>query len=174
MTKKKLFIVAGLPRAGTTFLYFQLQQHPDIFAPVRKETNYFSVAYDRGMEWYHKLFEGIQHDQLGMDVTPAYSLDPVSIERIKDYDPDIKVIMGIRKPSKLVCSFYDQVNSHSYQVEDFTDFMHHHDWKISGKIIPLPFSEGWIGQCIRQWQEAFGDQLLLYDFELLGKQPLVV
>ena len=74
MKKPKTFVVAGMPRAGTTFMYYFMQQHPEIFAPVRKEVNYFSFFYDKGEEWYHNLFKEMKQEKYGMDISPVYFL----------------------------------------------------------------------------------------------------
>ena len=41
MSKPNLFIV-GAPKAGTTFLYTALMDHPEVFFPKNKEPNHFA------------------------------------------------------------------------------------------------------------------------------------
>jgi hypothetical protein len=56
VAKQRLFVLAGMPRTATTFLYQRFQEHPEIFCPYRKETNFFSVNYAKGGAWYRDLF----------------------------------------------------------------------------------------------------------------------
>ena len=45
-----LFIVYGMPRTGTTYLYHALADHPQIYVPYRKESMFFSVNFDKGID----------------------------------------------------------------------------------------------------------------------------
>ncbi len=163
-----------MPRGGTTFLYFQLQKHPNVFAPLRKETNYFSVLFDRGIEWYQSLFEGAGKDQVGMDASPVYFMDKKSIERIKTFNPDVRIILGVRAPAQWSLSFYKQVKSHSYINSSFPEFLQNHDWNVSEKILPFSIAGNLVSETIEQYKAAFGDNLLMYDYDFFNKEPLVV
>ena len=48
------FFLIGAIKAGTTSLYHYLRQHPHIYIPVIKETNFFShdTLYKKGIKWY--------------------------------------------------------------------------------------------------------------------------
>ena len=69
-TQPRIFIIAGMPRASTTFLYQRFQEHPAIYCPYRKETNFFSVTYGKGLDWYRGLYSGIAAGQVAC--LPAY------------------------------------------------------------------------------------------------------
>ena len=51
------FIGIGLGKSGTTWLHWQLENHPEIWVPPVKEINYFDVYYDS----YLKRFYGKHH-----------------------------------------------------------------------------------------------------------------
>lgn len=55
-------LVLGAPKSGTTWLYDNLQGHPQIATP-RKEIHYFSNKKDKGLEWYVQHFADVYHDQ---------------------------------------------------------------------------------------------------------------
>jgi hypothetical protein len=80
MEKKRpnVFIIPGMPRCATTFLYHNLQKHPSVFCPFRKETNYFSVNYHKGIDWYRHLYREIRPGQIGADVSPSYLLHKIN------------------------------------------------------------------------------------------------
>lgn len=93
------FLVCGPPKCASTSLYFYLKQHPDIYMSPVKQTRFFSVYYDKGEEWYRQsFFSGMNGEKMAGEATPTYSLLPFVIERIKKYNPDIKLIFCLRNP----------------------------------------------------------------------------
>jgi len=96
--KNKIFIIPGMPRAGTTFLYHNLQLHPEIFVPYRKEVNYFTFDHKRGEKWYFSMFDEMTDNQIGADISPFYFMDDFAPERIKKY-------CDVFNDNILVCNF---------------------------------------------------------------------
>ena len=101
----KPVIIAGMPRGGATSLYHILNRHPALFVPYRKETAYFSYNYYKGERWYRGLFREMPPACFGLDVSPQYFMDPRSIERVKAFAPDTKVILAIRDPVDWIGGF---------------------------------------------------------------------
>ena len=121
------FLCVGAQKAGTSWLYRQLAEHPDFWMPPVKELHYFdllgrvpSVASARArddrdrrfldaikglsarshfdLEDYAGLF-ALKGDLLSGDITPAYSkLNDEVIERIVTHFPNLKVIFLARDP----------------------------------------------------------------------------
>ena len=121
------FLCVGAQKSGTSWLYRQLEPHPDFWMPLVKELHYFdelsripAVASarprddrDRGflerikrlsaqphldLESYARLFEP-KEPLLSGDITPAYSmLSDEIIERIVHRFPNLKVIFLARDP----------------------------------------------------------------------------
>jgi len=175
VANRGLFSIVGMPRCGTTFLYQNLQSHPSIYCPFRKETNYFSVHFDRGISWYEGMFSGRNADQICADISPSYFLDPRAIERIQAYDPNIKIVLGVRRPSCFALSFYNQVCTHHLRsVPKFSDFATDYPYPISGRTVRMRLEGGWIIEQIKNYRAAFGDDLLIYNFELIRRDPLAV
>ncbi len=170
--KGQLCIIAGMPRSGTTFLYHILQQHPGIFIPVRKEPNYFTVNHDKGRSWYTRLYDKMKPVQVGIDASPSYFLDTRSIEKITAFDPEPKVILGVRKPSELVCSQYQQMLSLGLRPGRFEDFLRSTDIHFGKTAIPVSFSSGMFEENTKKFMEAFGDNLLIFDFNIIRDDPL--
>lgn len=164
-------IVVGMPRAGTTFLFYYLSQHPDLFAPARKEVNYYSVFFERGSDWYNGLYQEISPTQLGLDASPFYYLDSRSVKRISEHEPDSKIILGLRKPSEMVCSMYERIASSTLNMPTFSSFIEGFHWDI-GSGLSLQLREFPFIERVREFQELFGDRLLIYNFEELHQDPL--
>jgi len=99
------FIVLGTARAGTTFLYYLLSQHPQVRLPAGvKETWFFDGPdYERGIAYYfEKYFQGPQgrtgsRDVWG-EVASSYLYVPYVPERIYAVFPETKLIVILRDP----------------------------------------------------------------------------
>ena len=50
------FIGIGAQRAGTTWAYNCLAQHPEVYMTQKKELHFFYANYSRGLAWYAEQF----------------------------------------------------------------------------------------------------------------------
>ena len=168
----KIFIVFGMPRTGTTYLYTALAQHPQIFVPYRKESHYFSVNYCKGPAWFASLYEGLPAGKIAADINPMYFLDEASIERVLDYDPDVKVILGVREPLDFALSLYGNMIAHGLEVPSILEVVRAFDWPITPHTsLRFSLADGFIERRVRELQARFKDQLLLYDFSYFDHSP---
>ncbi len=163
-----------MPRCGTTFLYYKLQEHPSVFVPFRKETNYFSTSYGKGVRWYLSLYKDMPPEQMGADISPKYFLHDKAIERLKAFDPDVKVVLGVRDPADFALSIYGQALSYRYGVPSFKEFLLNYTWSIGGEKIPMSLTDGFVTRRVGEYREAFGENLLLFDYRLLKRDPLAL
>lgn len=93
------FLVGGPPKGASTSLYFYLKQHPEIYASPVKQTRFFSVFYDKGIDYYLKTyFSGVKDEKMVGEATPTYFLLPYVAKRIYDFNPDMKIIFCLRNP----------------------------------------------------------------------------
>jgi len=92
------FIIIGPPKCASTSLHFYLGQHPEIFTTKVKETRFFSLHYDRGMDYYAEYFEDAGNAKAIGEGTPSYSLLPFAADRIKKHFPEMKLILCFRNP----------------------------------------------------------------------------
>ncbi len=170
-----LFIVAGMPRTATTYLFQRFQEHPGIFCPYRKETSFFAGNYGRGLAWYHGLYADMPQGQIGADVSPSYFLEPRAIDRIRRHAPDSRVILGVRKPSDWALSWFAQVRSHRWSGElDLEAFLTGYRVRIGRGEVRQDLRDGYVADMVSRYQEAFGDALLIYSHEALRHEPLRV
>ncbi len=112
------FLCIGTYRAGTTWLYRVLKEHPDIFLPDEKELMFFSHHYDKGIEWYNRFFEGRRGEKCAGDISPTYLSSPEAAARIHRHFPGIKLILSLRNPPDQVYSLYRLWRSRSYTDKD--------------------------------------------------------
>ncbi|WP_167305782.1 sulfotransferase family protein [Nocardioides euryhalodurans] len=100
------FVVAGVPRAGTTTVASHLRTVPGVFVPDLEEVHYFTRRHDRGPDWYAGLYRDARPEQVCVDVTPSYVLHEEAVERIARELPDAVVGLVLRDPVDRAYSHY--------------------------------------------------------------------
>lgn len=119
------FVVIGAGKSGTTSLYFYLKQHPDIYVPAVKETNFFAVEginlsfsgprdaveaknyfQINTLEKYQALFADAAEEKAIGEVSPYYIYSPRASQGIYRHVPDAKVICILRNPVDRAYSNY--------------------------------------------------------------------
>ena len=58
------FIIIGAQRCGTTSLYKYLTKHPNIVPAQRKESHFFDIYFQNGIDWYRAQFPALHTKQL--------------------------------------------------------------------------------------------------------------
>lgn len=170
---KKLVIVAGMPRGGTTSLYHIFDQHPGCFVPFRKETSYFSYNHYKGEKWYMELFRDRPDDVPGMDISPQYFLDLRCIDRIKALAPEAKIILSVRDPVPWVVSLFFQTNKFE-RKPSFARFIDGYTVTGAREKLHCTPADGYVTRAIETFRSAFTSNLLLYRFETFRDNPLLV
>lgn len=128
------FLILGPPKCASTSLHYYLGQHPDIHTSKIKETNFFSLHYEKGMAYYSNFFTDAKNKKAIGEATPSYAFLPFVAERIKNHLPDIKLILCFRNPvdrafsSWLMhrgsgaekCNFRETIEKNFQQMSRFT------------------------------------------------------
>jgi hypothetical protein len=108
------FVCVAAPRAGTTWLFEALREHPAVYVPPAKELNFFNepflshleFKYARGIAYYRRQFESAPPDAILGELTPTYYVDPGAADRIYRHFPGVKIICLLRHPVEVVFSTY--------------------------------------------------------------------
>lgn len=118
------FIIGGPPKCASTSLYFYLKQHPEIFMSPVKQTRFFSMEYDKGIEYYTKnFFSGVTNQKMAGEATPGYFLLPYVPQRIKSFNPDMKMIFCFRNPAERAFSGWNMRVTNGTETLSFHDAM---------------------------------------------------
>lgn len=92
------FLGIGAQKAGTSWLYENLQQHPEVYLPKPKELHYFDWNFHTSLRSYANRFKPGSQKVKG-EITPGYSIIPVECIRfIRTIMPDVKLIFIMRNP----------------------------------------------------------------------------
>jgi hypothetical protein len=107
MAKYPDFIGIGAQRAGTSWIYACLYEHPDLYNPI-KEVHFFSRQrnWSRGYPWYESLFEQCPPSAKAGEFSTSYLEDLLTPERIQRRYPEVKLIVSLRNPVKRAYSNY--------------------------------------------------------------------
>ncbi|WP_445173186.1 sulfotransferase, partial [Microcoleus sp.] len=103
------FIIIGCQRCGTTSLYTYLAQHPQILTPIKKEMDFFSWHFDRGIDWYLAHFPPMPPGEkfLTGEASPSYFDSREAPERLYSLFPEAKLIVLLRNPvNRAISQFY--------------------------------------------------------------------
>ncbi len=111
------FIGVGAEKCGTTWLTEMLWQHPQVFIPAQKEIHYFNrkfgefpdldnYNFDKPLVWYLSFFKNAKPDQVKGEICPSYLWDEQAAGRIRDFDPNIKILIVLRNPIERTFSAY--------------------------------------------------------------------
>jgi hypothetical protein len=192
------FLCVGAQKGGTSWLYRQLERHPDFWMPPVKELHYFdelsrvpavACARPRGdrdrrfleniknlsarshldLEDYARLFEP-KGSLLSGDITPAYSmLSDEVIERIVDRFPNLKVIFLARDPVERAWSQLSMgVHLRNISPFDVTDV----DDVIRNLLNPGVLLRSHPSKIVARWKRYVHPELFrVYFFDDLAKNP---
>lgn len=184
LARKTIVLIAGQPKAGTTSLFDWLGQHPEIGAGRLKELRFFTDpdyplnVPDRfdgtNLDAYLDLFSNRERRVL-LDASPDYiGCDtPLALPSIH---PDSKAILLFREPVSRMVSAYRYYRSLGLLPADmsFNDYVDKQHCEGIGPGTPSEFRA--LDHCRREyhiarWRRAFGEGLLVLEFEELRDAP---
>jgi hypothetical protein len=92
------FLIIGAQKAGTTSLFFDLMQHPQILPPEKKEIHYFDLQYQEPISFYRSRFPEYQTGKMTGEASPYYFFHPHVPQRVFQHFPEMKLILLLRDP----------------------------------------------------------------------------
>ena len=186
------FLIIGYPKCGTTSLHFYLSQHPSMGETSKKEIHFFSVMFDKGLNWYKARFptvfdkKQIENKRHLPFITGEGSVDyvtnPFTPKRIKEIIPNVKLIVILRNPIDRAYSSYHASVRDGGEFEDtFEDAIEHDQERfevLKKRIIGNQLNDHTlnlmqiphlsIGKYINdmpKWLELFANQLLIINYD---------
>ena len=97
------FVNIGPGRCGTSWLWEMLLAHPEVAMSRVKETEYFNANTDKDIAWYRAFFP-MPGKAVG-EISNMYYVEPDIGARLQAFDPDLKVIINLRRPEDLLLSY---------------------------------------------------------------------
>jgi len=120
------FLILGETKCGTTSMYDNIIQHPQIL-PTKgngndlsvdatvplgvKELRFFDRNYNKGWDWYRDCFPECPEGSITGEATPMYLHRALALQRIASVMKDVKLILMFRDPAKRLVSHYHHIGS---------------------------------------------------------------
>ncbi len=100
------FLYIGAEKAGSSWIFEILREHPEVYVPPAKDIQFFDKNYEKGIDWYLSLFQpGGGRKAIG-EVSHDYFLAEQTAGLIKRYLPDVRLICCLREPVDRTMSSY--------------------------------------------------------------------
>lgn len=165
------FLGIGAQKAGTTWIYENLRNHPEIFFPYGKEIHFWDSHYGKGLEWYRNIFAAEIGRKQG-EITPAYAFQPIDIiKQIRTMSPKLRLIYSVRNPiDRAWSSAKMAVYRAEMTLEEASD-----QWFIDHFYSQGSLKRGDYLSCIANWLQVFDkEQLLVVDYAMIASRPEVL
>ena len=187
------FLIIGAQKAGTTALYQQLKQHPDVFMSPVKEPHFFAfegrdldfrgprdretlghmVVSDEGA--YRGLFADAGDEKARGEASAMYLYMPEAVGGIGRHAPDARLVAILRNPAdRAYSSFLHMIRDGREPIPDFGRALAAEEERIKGKWSPIWHYRrmGFYYEQISRYHETFGsERLRVYLYEDLEGDP---
>ncbi len=101
------FLGIGPTKTATTWLFACLREHPEVFLPSAKETQFFARRdFTDCLREYEQFFEGSERAKAVGEISPRYFASPEAPQRIHRHLPNVKLIVTLRDPVERLESEY--------------------------------------------------------------------
>lgn len=171
------FLVAGVQKGGTSALFEYLREVPELQLPEVKEAHFFDD--EDWVDWsapdyapYHALFT--EDGRQWGEATPIYIYWPNSLERVRAYNPAMKIILLFRDPIERAWSHWKMEFAKRKETEPFAWCIRDGRDRLNGGAHRV-FSyveRGFYGQQLARVQSLFpAEQLLLLRSDDLQADP---
>ena len=165
MSKKVTYLCIGVQKGGTSSLRNYMNQHPEIYM-LEKEGRFFDSLEpnSKNIIEYEKRFLADGKTIIG-EKTPCYCYLPYAIDRIYNYNPNMKLIIILREP---VSRAYSQFNMKFSKrlTSFFPDILKEKDVKLQD----IRANDGGRYIIVR----GFYDEQLEYIFSKFGRSQIYV
>jgi Sulfotransferase family len=173
------FLIIGAMKAGTTALYYYLEQHPQIYMSPVKEPDFFCFEGEKNLDGspvtdidtYRDLFKSVSGERAIGEASHCYLYEPRAVERIKHYVPEARFIAVLRNPvGRAHSHFLHRVRDGTEPLTDFARALR----EDAHRKNPQDYvGRGLYHGQLKRYFDAFGrDQIRVYLYEDLSDAPL--
>jgi hypothetical protein len=177
------FLVIGVQKAATSWLWYCLEEHPDIFLPKKREDNYLGGEkyQSRGWEWWIGRFAESRAEQIVGDVSVDYIFNSESPKLIQEKLITPLFVISLRNPIDRAISAYFwnlrrgkipflELNIGLRRALAFVDRYSNKQEKIYANIIKRGFYDEQIAMYLQYFEM---DRMLFLDFDKIRSKPLI-
>ena len=177
------FIIIGAMKAATTSAYTYLLQHPDVFMTKVKEPLFFNNykqendyfikgrkgVKNRTLQEYKSLFDNVKNEKAIGEASPAYILNEMAPNLIKELIPDVKIVAILRQPiDRAYSNFLHAKRDKREPIDDFETAFEKEEERIKNNWSPLYYykSQGYYFHLLSRYYAIFNNaniKVLLFD-----------
>jgi hypothetical protein len=160
--KVKYFFV-GVGKCGTSWLYEFLKRHDLVSVPSLKEPYLIDEKPERQTAIIEKLYS--RYDGMA-DFSNTYYWDPDNAEKIKAYNPDARIVITTRLPSKRIISHFGFLRRNGIVNEEtLAEY-------LGGDDPEAIVARSHYRDLVKRYVKSFGqDQVIVLPLEQLGNEP---
>lgn len=182
---KKLLVIIGSAKAGTTALAHYLPTHPDLVLGTQKETRFFTHFAEKdwsgprgnafkaslivGHDAYAENFAGLTEDQWAIDASTDYIWCEETPELMRRYAEtcDVRVIAIVRDPIDRAVSEYNHTLRRNMEPLSFSASVDAEEERYQASWNPLFYHKrrSLVRDNIHRFHDVFGDHLMVLDYK---------
>ena len=157
------FLYIGTSKAGSTWLYNVLTNHPQIFTVAEKGLHFFDDHLEYGMDWYLEHFAKARDESVVAEISHSYLYSSVACERIAEFDPQMRLMVCLRDPvDRAFSSYLDHVKNGKCETT----------FEEALKTLPIFTERGRYATNLAPYVSRFGrEQLHVAAFDDLASNP---
>src|SRR5688572_1868203 len=169
------FIGIGAPKAGTTWIFQCLREHPQVYVAPVKETKFFDEDTIEGrMGEYEAHFAGANGETAVGEISTRYLSSVRAPDRIRQWVPDARLFVSLRNPVDQVYSHYWHLRRQNFHQgpaaklpDSFEDALRAYEDAL---VRPALY-----GAHLRRWLARFdGSRILVLFYDDICHDPLAV
>lgn len=167
--KKMDFLVIGAMKAGTTWIYENLKEHPEICLNSNKEIHFFVRIpnYKKGMDYFFSFYEQCPNNKIKGEICPGYLDSSIAPQLIYKNFPNMKIIACLRNPIERAYSHY------KYAIERKGLFSIYRNFESATKNVNDLIDKGLYYKHLKNYFDLFPRQnILILFFKDLRGDPL--
>ena len=116
------FLIIGAAKSGTTSLYANLIEHPNILPSSKKEISFFQFMQDTRVSFYKEHFPLKKKNFITGEASASYLPHKFIPKRVYDLIPNVKLITILRDPvERAYSSFFHKLRLGEQIIDDFED-----------------------------------------------------
>ncbi len=185
-------VMVGVPKSGTTSVFYYLAHHPAVCPSSEKETYYlmdkghplYKAAgnyFEQGMDGYAAYFSNCStRKAVALEATPDYFYQETAFTVLSGMNPRPLIVFMLREPAARAYSLFHFAKNNigllpfKYTFSQFVDDLLLRDGKkfANRPVLRNAVEHGKYDQHVRCWLERFGEQgTAFFLFEELVSQP---
>ena len=123
--------------------------------PESEPLDFFSYRFENGYRWYERQFPAHQSSRHFGEMSQSYFHEPAVVDRVWDYDPDLKIIVSLRDPVERALS------QHRHLVR--LGIVGHEDLRFEASLETNPtyVDQGRYFTHLSRWFDRFGAEKVM-------------